>query len=73
MSATVEVLLMFTLGREDVFAVDDLGIQQAMTKIYKLDAADKKGMKEKMLQISAKWAPYRTFACFYLWKYKDAK
>ncbi len=70
---TVEMLLMFTLGREDVFAVDDLGIQQAMTKIYKLDAADKKGMKEKMLQISAKWAPYRTFACFYLWKYKDAK
>ncbi len=70
---TVEMLLMFTLGREDVFAVDDLGIQQAMTKVYKLDAADKKGMKEKMLKISAKWAPYRTYACFYLWKYKDAK
>lgn len=33
---TVEMLLMFTLGREDVFAVDDLGIQQAMTHIYKL-------------------------------------
>ena len=70
---TVEMLLMFTLGREDVFAVDDLGIQQAMTKVYKLDAADKKAMKEKMLKISAKWAPYRTYACFYLWKYKDAK
>lgn len=70
---TVEMLLMFTLGREDVFAVDDLGIQQAMTRIYKLDAADKKGMKEKMLKISAKWAPYRTYACFYLWKYKDTK
>jgi DNA-3-methyladenine glycosylase II len=70
---TVEMLLMFTLGREDVFAVDDLGIQQAMTKIYKLDATDKKGMKEKMLKISAKWAPYRTYACFYLWKYKDTK
>lgn len=70
---TVEMLLMFTLGREDVFAVDDLGIQQAMTKIYKLDATDKKLMKEKMLKISAKWAPYRTYACFYLWKYKDTK
>ena len=70
---TVEMLLMFTLGREDVFAVDDLGIQQAMTKIYKLDAADKKEMKEKMLKISAKWSPYRTHACFYLWKYKDTK
>ncbi len=70
---TVEMLLMFTLGREDVFAVDDLDIQQAMTKIYKLDASDKKGMKTKMLSISAKWVPYRTYACFYLWKYKDTK
>ena len=70
---TVEMLLMFTLGREDVFAVDDLGIQQAMCKVYKIDATDKKAMKEKMLKISAKWAPYRTHACFYLWKYKDTK
>lgn len=70
---TVEMLLMFTLGREDVFAVDDLGIQQSMIKIYKLDPADKKALREKMLKISAKWAPYRTYACFYLWKYKDTK
>ena len=68
---SVEMLLMFTLGREDVFAVDDLGIQQAMTKLYKLDAADKKGMKEKMLKISAKWSPYRTYACLHLWRWKD--
>jgi len=70
---TVEMLLMFTLGREDVFAVDDLGIQQSMTKLYKLDASDKKSLREKMLKISFKWAPYRTYACFYLWKYKDTK
>lgn len=70
---TVEMLLMFTLGREDVFAVDDLGIQQAMAKVYKLDATDKKALREQMLKLSAKWAPYRTYACFYLWKYKDAK
>ncbi len=68
---TVEMILMFTLGREDVFAVDDLGIQQAITKMYKLDASDKKLMKEKMLQISAKWSPYRTYACRYLWGWKD--
>ena len=70
---TVDMLLMFTLGREDVFAVDDLGIQQAMARVYKIDPTDKKAMREKMLKISAKWAPYRTYACFYLWKYKDAK
>jgi DNA-3-methyladenine glycosylase II len=68
---TVEMLLMFTLGREDVFAVDDLGIQQAMTKLYKLDAADKKAMKAKMLKLSARWAPYRTYACLHLWGWKD--
>ena len=70
---TVEMLLMFTLGREDVFAVDDLGIQQAMAKVYKLDVTDKKALRAKMLKISEKWKPYRTYACFYLWKYKDAK
>jgi DNA-3-methyladenine glycosylase II len=68
---TVEMLLMFTLGREDVFAVDDLGIQQAMCKLYKISSADKKKMKTKMLKISAAWSPYRTYACLHLWNWKD--
>jgi DNA-3-methyladenine glycosylase II len=68
---TVEMLLMFTLGREDVFAVDDLGIQQAMIKLYNLDSFDKKELKEKMLKLSAKWSPYRTYACLHLWNWKD--
>ena len=68
---TVEMVLMFTLGREDVFAVDDLGIQQAICKLYNIDATDKKAMKEKMLTVSKKWSPYRTYACRYLWGWKD--
>jgi len=68
---TVEMLLMFTLGREDVFAVDDLGIQQAMIKTYNLAVEDKKALKEKMIKISAKWKPYRTSACLHLWNWKD--
>jgi DNA-3-methyladenine glycosylase II len=68
---TVEMILMFTLGREDVFAVDDLGIQQSMVKLYNLDTSDKKALKEKMLKISLKWSPYRTYACRYLWRWKD--
>lgn len=68
---TVEMLLMFTLGREDVFAVDDLGIQQAMVKIYNLKTDDKKALKEKMMKISTKWKPFRTYACLHLWKWKD--
>jgi len=68
---TVEMILMFTLGREDVFALDDLGIQQGIQKLYQLEGLDKKELKEKMLQISIKWKPYRTYACRYLWGWKD--
>lgn len=68
---TVEMLLMFALSREDVFALDDLGIQNAMIALYKLDRADKKQFREDMLRVSKKWSPYRTYACMYLWRYKD--
>jgi DNA-3-methyladenine glycosylase II len=68
---TVEMLLMFALGREDVFAVDDLGIQNAMVHLYKLDKSDKKLLREKMLKLSSKWSPYRTYACVHLWRWKD--
>ena len=70
---TTEMLLMFTLGREDVFAVDDLGIQNAMIKLYKLDNSDKKVLREKLLKLSEKWSPYRTYACLHLWHWKDNK
>jgi DNA-3-methyladenine glycosylase II len=68
---TAEMLLMFTLGREDVFAIDDLGIQSAMIGIYKLDNSDRKAFRETLLNISGKWSPYRTFACLHLWHWKD--
>ena len=68
---TVEMILMFTLGREDIFALDDLGIQQSLAKLYKLDTANKKELRENMIKISARWKPYRTYACRYLWGWKD--
>ena len=68
---TVEMLLMFALGREDVFAIDDLGIQNAMIVLYKLSRDDKKQFREDMLRISKKWSPYRTYACMHLWRWKD--
>jgi DNA-3-methyladenine glycosylase II len=68
---TVEMLLMFSLGHQDVFAVDDLGIQQAMVKLYRLKYASKKEMKIKMLKKSLQWAPFRTYACLHLWQWKD--
>jgi DNA-3-methyladenine glycosylase II len=68
---TVEMLLMFALGREDVFAIDDLGVQNAMIGLYKLDRTDKKKFREDLLRISQKWSPYRTYACVHLWRWKD--
>jgi len=68
---TVEMLLMFTLGREDIFSSDDYGIQVAMKKIYRLDDSNKKELKENMTRISRKWSPFRTYACLHLWQYKD--
>jgi DNA-3-methyladenine glycosylase II len=70
---TVEMLLMFTLGRQDVFAADDLGIQQAMIRVYKLDKTNKKKLRADMLRISSEWSPYRTYACLHLWQHKDEK
>lgn len=68
---TVEMILMFSLGREDVFAIDDLIIQQHIARIYKLDMTDKKAFREQLLKISGRWAPYRTYACFFIWDAKD--
>ena len=68
---TVEMLLMFSLGHEDVFAVDDLGIQQAMIRLYKIKFSTKKELQTKMLRRAETWAPYRTYACLHLWHWKD--
>lgn len=70
---TVEMVLMFTLQRPDVLPVDDLGIQHAFAKLYGLDLTQKKReLFRQMEQIAEPWSPYRTFACVYLWAYKDA-
>jgi DNA-3-methyladenine glycosylase II len=70
---TVEMLLMFSLGHENVFAVDDLGIQQAMIKLYKIKYTTKKELQLKMIAKSKKWEPYKTYGCLHLWKWKDTK
>jgi DNA-3-methyladenine glycosylase II len=70
---TAEMLLMFALKREDVFPADDLGIQQAMIRLYGLDPSDKKMLRQEMHRIAAKWSPYRTYASMHLWNWKDGK
>ncbi len=68
---TVEMLLMFTLGRPDVLPVDDLGIQQGMQKLFSIEETGK-DLKIRMVELAEPWRPYRTVACRYLWRYKDA-
>lgn len=68
---TVEMILMFALGRKDVFPADDLGIINAMRSLYKLRVTGK-ALRERCIRISEKWRPYRSYACFYLWPYKDS-
>ncbi len=69
---TVEMILMFTLGRPDVFPIDDYGIRSAMIELYGVEGSGKK-LKSQLESIAQKWTPYRTYACYYLWRYKDNK
>ncbi len=69
---TVEMLLMFTMNRLDVFPKDDLGIQNGIKTLYKIDSQKKELFKD-MDRIAEAWRPYRTLACMYLWRYKDGQ
>lgn len=67
---TAQMLLMFRLHRWDVLPVDDLGIRSAMRKLYDLPDLP---AKKTMLQIALPWQPYRTIACWYLWRSLDGE
>ncbi len=69
---TVEMVLMFSLNREDVFPIDDLGIQNGIKQLYQLDL-EKKELLKKLESIAENWRPHRTLACRYIWRYKDEK
>lgn len=69
---TVEMIMMFALGREDVFSAGDLGLQKAMINLYEIEYTNQKELIEKMVTISNTWSPYRSYACRYLWRHLDA-
>lgn len=70
---TVQMLLMFTLARPDIFPADDLGIQQAMQRLFKIEEQNPRLLKIRMTELAEPWRPWRTVACRYLWRWKDAK
>ena len=65
---TAQMFLMFRLGRPDVLAEADLGIQNAIRRAYRMRA---RPVPIKVKKLGARWAPYRTIACWYLWRSLD--
>ena len=67
---SVEMFMMFALGRSDVFSAGDLGLVRAMETIYGLP---KNSPREQLIAIAKRWSPYRTYACLLLWRSRDTK
>ena len=65
---TVDMFLIFSLNRPDVFPLNDLGIQKGLMLLL---GRQKNLSQESMLSHSKKWKPYRTLASLYLWKIVD--
>jgi DNA-3-methyladenine glycosylase II len=65
---TVEMMLMFRLGRADVLPVDDLGIRKGAQKV---DRRAEMHAPKALLARGEKWGPYRTYASLYLWRIAD--
>ena len=64
---TAQMFLMFKLGRVDVLPDLDLGIQNAIKRAYR----KRKVTPKDVLRIGAKWSPYSSIACWYLWRSLD--
>jgi DNA-3-methyladenine glycosylase II len=59
--------LIFSLGREDVFPVGDLGVRKGMARLFDLDVEDRAEMVER----AERWRPYRTYATLYCWRVEE--
>ena len=62
---TSEMFLIFSLGRQDILPVTDLGVRKAIQKVYSLSELPK---PNTMMEIAEPWRPYRSIATWYLWK-----
>lgn len=64
---SAEMILISTLKRPDVFSIGDLGLRNAIERLYGI--SDRK----EMLKLSETWKPYRSTACWYLWRSSENK
>lgn len=65
---TVEMYLMFTLGRPDVLPIDDLGVRKGAEKLYR-----RKFTPKELGKYGERWAPYRSAAAWHLWRLLDTQ
>ncbi len=65
---TAEIFLMFNLGRPDVMPADDLGVQNAVQRHYRMR---QRPNRKRLLKHAERWRPYRTAAAWYLWRSLD--
>ncbi len=65
---TVEMLLMFTLGRPDIWPVDDWGVREGVRILFELEAQPK---PREIAEWGARYAPHRSVAAWYLWRAVD--
>jgi len=65
---TAQMFLIFSLDRQDVFPVDDLGVRVAMAKLYDLG---EKPSKEELHEIGRRWSPFATVGSWYCWRYLE--
>jgi DNA-3-methyladenine glycosylase II len=66
---TVEMMLMFRLGRPDVLPADDLGVRQGALMVEGLEG---RPTPKQLAALGERWAPYRSYASFYLWRIADS-
>jgi DNA-3-methyladenine glycosylase II len=62
---TAEMFCIFSLGREDIFSTGDLGLSNALSKLY---GRTRPYTKQTMERIGKKWSPWRSYASLLLWK-----
>ncbi len=67
---TVEMLLMFRLGRPDILPVDDFGVRKGFAKMKKLAELPK---PKELAAYGEKWKPYRSVAAWYMWRAAEMK
>ena len=68
---TVEMLLMFRLGRADVLPVNDYGVRKGFARIYGL--AEILPTPRELGEFGLRWKPYRSVASWYLWRALELK